>query len=171
MFSAPISFHRADLGWQRAPAMTNGRRLIIRMRLPQQISKLSPARLISRVDVRTRIVIIAMIPLLGFLANGVAFMTAQSEIESAFQSAHRAADVAEASREFKMALTAMRMGAREFAAHPSYDDVKAFAVAHDGAIKSLDAMANSIVVAQKDAITAMRTKVGALKESFSGLIR
>ena len=91
------------------------------MRLPLPIRKFSPARLISRLSVRARIVVIAMIPVIGFLANGIAFMSAQSEVEHAFHSAQQAAEVADASREFKMALTAMRMSAKEFAAHPSYD--------------------------------------------------
>ena len=86
--------------------------------MPLPIRKFSPARLVSRVTVRTRIIIIAMIPVIGFLANGVAFMTAQSEVEAAFRSVAQAAEVAEASREFKMALTAMRMSAKEFAARP-----------------------------------------------------
>jgi len=141
------------------------------MRLTLPISKFSPAHLVSRVTVRTRIIIIAMIPVLGFLANGVAFTTAQSESEAAFRSAHESAEVAEASREFKLALTAMRMSAKEFAAHPSYNDVTAFAVAYDNAIRFLDAMAGSKVIAQKSEVAAMQGKVAALKESFSGLIR
>ena len=72
------------------------------MRLPLPTSKFSPARLISRISVRARIIIIAMIPVIGFLANGVEYMVAQSEVEDAFHSAHQAAQVAEASREFKL---------------------------------------------------------------------
>ena len=142
------------------------------MRLPFPIRKFSPARLISRVSVRTRIIIIAMIPVIGFLANGVAFMTAQSEVEDAFHSAHQAAEVADASREFKLALTAMRMNAKEFAAHPSYDLVTAFGAAHDNAIRFLETMAVASANPQQRAeIAAMQTKVAALKDSFSGLIR
>jgi len=141
------------------------------MRLTLPISKFSPAHLISRVSVRTRIIIIAVIPVLGFLANGIAFMTAQSESEAAFRSAHDSAEVAEASREFKMALTAMRMSAKEFAAHPSYEDVTAFALAHDNAIRFLEAMAGASGIAKKGEIAAMQAKVATLKDSFSGLIR
>ena len=141
------------------------------MRLPTSIREFSPTRLVSQVSVRTRVIVIAIIPVLGFLANGIAFMTAQSEVAAAFRSAHESAAVAEASREFKLALTAMRMSAREFAAHPSYDDVTAFAGAHDNAIQFLEAMAGTSVVEQKNEVAAMHAKVAALKESFSGLIR
>jgi hypothetical protein len=63
------------------------------MRLPLPIRNFSPARLISRVSVLARIIIIAVIPVIGFLANGFGFMTAQSEVEDAFRSAHQAAEV------------------------------------------------------------------------------
>jgi methyl-accepting chemotaxis protein len=142
------------------------------MRLPLPTRKFSPARLISRVSVRARIVIIAMIPVIGFLANGLEFRSAQSEVEEAFHSAHQAAEVAEASREFKLALTAMRMSAKEFAARPSYDLVSTFGAAHDNAVRFLETMASASSGAQQKAeIAAMQTKVSALKDSFSGLIR
>src|SRR5262245_3862120 len=142
------------------------------MRLPLPISKLSPAGLISRVSVRTRIVIIAMIPVLGFLANGYEFMSAHSEVEDAFHGAHEAAEVAEASRELKLALTAMRMSAKEFAARPSYDLVGTTAAANDNAMRFLEAMTTAASSPeQKAEIAAMQIKVSSLKDSFSGLIR
>src|SRR5262245_54249139 len=118
------------------------------MGLPLQIRNFSPARLISRVSVRARIVIIAMCPVFGFLANGIEFRSAQSEVGRAFRSAHQAAEVAEASREFKLALTAMRMSAKQFAAHPSYDLVGAFGTAHDNAVRYLETMAGSSAAPQ-----------------------
>ena len=111
------------------------------MRPPLPIRKFSPARLISRISVRARIIIIAMVPVIGFLANGLEFRSAHSEVEESFHSAHQAAEVAEASREFKLALTAMRMNAKEFAARPSYDLVTAFGAAHDSAMRFLETMA------------------------------
>src|SRR2546423_13729306 len=80
----------------------------------------APSELISRISVRTRIVAIAVIPVIGFLANGIAFTSGEAEVGGAFQSAQQAAALADASREFKVALTSMRMSAKEFAAQPSY---------------------------------------------------
>jgi methyl-accepting chemotaxis protein len=141
------------------------------MGLPLSIRNLSPAALVSRVTVRTRIGLIAIIPVLGFLANGIAFTFGESGVQEAFQSAHQAAEVSDASREFKMALTGMRMSAKEFAGRPSYDLVNAFAVAHDTAARSLDAIDATSDAAQKAEIAAMKIKVATLKDSFSGLIR
>ena len=114
-----------------------------------------------------------MIPVIGFLANGVEFMVAQSEVEDAFRSAHQAAEVADASREFKMALAAMRMSAKEFAARPSYDLVDAFGDAHDNAVRVPrdDGERQRASAQERAEIAAMQTKVAALKDNFSGLIR
>src|ERR1700704_2527588 len=91
----------------------------------------SPSHLISRLSVRTRIVAIAVIPVIGFLANGIAFTSGETEIAGAFRSALQAAALADASREFKVALTSMRMGASEFATRLAYDLVNQFGVSHD----------------------------------------
>ena len=48
-------------------------------------------RLVSGLTVRTRIVVLAAIPLLGFLANGTAFTTGQAEVEDDFDSVKQAA--------------------------------------------------------------------------------
>ena len=62
----------------------------------------SPAPLIARVSVRTRIVVLALIPVIGFLANGMAFMVGEREVEHAFGTAEPAPPtLADASREFK----------------------------------------------------------------------
>ncbi|HZO47442.1 MAG TPA: HAMP domain-containing protein, partial [Xanthobacteraceae bacterium] len=79
--------------------------------------------------------------------------------------------MAEASREFKLVLAAMRMSAKEFAARPSYALVAAFGDAHDNAVRFLETMASASTSAQKPEIAAMQAKVAALKESFGGLIR
>ena len=66
----------------------------------------------------------------------------------------------------------MRMSAKEFAARPSYDLVTAFGAAHDNA-RALprDDGGRERERQQKAEIAAMQTKVAALKDSFSGLIR
>ena len=44
---------------------------------------ISPRLLISRVSVRTRIIALAIVPLIGFLANGVAFTSGKTEVDAA----------------------------------------------------------------------------------------
>jgi methyl-accepting chemotaxis protein len=140
------------------------------MRLPF-MGLASPSRLISRVSVRTRIIAIAVIPVIGFLANGIAFTSGETEIAGAFRSALQAAALADASREFKVALTSMRMSASEFATQPTYDLVNRFGASHDSALTSLDAIEAVIEPEQRGNIGILRVKVETLKSSFSSLIR
>ena len=131
----------------------------------------SPARLVSRISVRTRIVAIAVIPVIGFLANGIAFTSGETEVDGAFASALQAAALADASRDFKVALTAMRMSASEFAAQPAYDLVNRYGASHDSALKSLDTIDAATDPDERGDIGILRVKVETLKSSFSNLIR
>ena len=84
---------------------------------------LSLHRIITRISVRTRIIVLAAIPVVGFLVNGIAFTAGEREVESAFGTADRASDLAEASREFHGALIQMRVRDARFrrAAEPGAD--------------------------------------------------
>ena len=55
--------------------------------------KLSLYRVITRISVRTRIILLAAIPVGGFLVNGIAFTAGEREVESAFRTADRASDL------------------------------------------------------------------------------
>ena len=89
-----------------------------------------PTRFISALSVRARIVVLALIPVIGFLANGIAFTGRRSGGRQAFDSVRRAGVLAEASRDFKGALDRMRH-ARAGIAGPAglAHIVKAFAIA------------------------------------------
>src|SRR5262245_42291543 len=138
------------------------------MPLPRLIS---PRQLISSVSLRTRIAAIAVIPVLGFLANGAAFTSGETEIARAFESAQQAGRLADASQEFKAALAAMRTSAQQFAAQPSYELVRAFGENHDNASRTLD-MIEAAADSQPTAdIAILRSQVETLKMSFSSLIR
>jgi methyl-accepting chemotaxis protein len=122
------------------------------------------------VSVRTRIILLAIVPVIGFLANGIAFTSGKTEVDDAFESAQRAAVLADASREFKVALTTMRMSAKEFATQPTYDLVNLFGGSHDLALQSLDTIEATTDPQQRADIGILRVKVETLKGSFSSLI-
>jgi methyl-accepting chemotaxis protein len=138
-------------------------------RYRHSIGRLTPGKLFNSLSVRARIAAIAILPLVGFFANDFAFIAGESEVDDAFRSAHQAAEVADSSREFKVALTAMRMNAREFAADPSYEIVTVFGIANDDAMRALDVIDGTGVHASE--IRGLREKVAALKMRFSDLIR
>src|ERR1700675_1408721 len=73
----------------------------------------------SKISVRSRIVAIAVIPVIGFLTNGITFTAGETGVERAFLSAERATELADASEGFKAGLAAMRIGIRDLVADPS----------------------------------------------------
>ncbi len=73
---------------------------------------------------------LAAIPLLGFLANGTAFITGQAEVENAFASVSTPTTLAETSQDLKAALSGMRIVVRDFAAQPSTALVQSFEDIH-----------------------------------------
>jgi methyl-accepting chemotaxis protein len=131
---------------------------------------MSPRLLISKISVRARIIALAIVPVIGFLANGIAFTSGKTEVDAAFESAQQAAVLADASREFKVTLTTMRMSAKEFATQPSYDLVTLFGDSHDSALHSLDVIEATTDAEQRADIGILRVKVETLKASFSSLI-
>jgi methyl-accepting chemotaxis protein len=133
--------------------------------------KLSINRLISKVSVRTRIAILALIPVAGFLVNGVAFKTGGSEIESAFDIVKNAAALSDASREFRGALAAMGMRTREFAAEPSQELVKSFEAAHAVAMRTLHTIESFVNQSSKDKLAPLHGQLDDIVNQFRMMTR
>src|SRR5262245_31762438 len=98
----------------------------------------SLARVGTSLSVRARIIAIAVIPVLGFLVNGIAFTAGERAVDTAFQSAQQATALADASREFKNAIATLRVAAKDFVAKPAAPLVQAFDAAHEQASRQLD---------------------------------
>jgi methyl-accepting chemotaxis protein len=125
--------------------------------------------LVSRLSVRSRIAAIAVVPVVGFLANGLAFTSGETEVGRAFESVQSAAVLADASREFKAALARMQMASKDFVAQPADDEVAAFGAGYELASNSLDAIAASIDALQRDDIDAAHQALGEMKLNFDAL--
>ena len=76
------------------------------------------SRLVRALSVRTRILLIALIPVLGFAANGISFTAGEREVAEAFDRYRRADATADASHSLKEAISKMRIAARDFATDP-----------------------------------------------------
>ena len=121
------------------------------------LREFSLRQLVSRLSVRNRIAAIAVIPVVGFLANGIAFTGGETEVGNAFESVKSAAVLADASREFKAALARMQMASKDFVAQPSDAEVAAFERRpRCSRSDSLDAIAASIGAMQRDEIDMAR---------------
>src|ERR1700722_12946164 len=119
-----------------------------------------PQQLITKLSVRSRIAAIAVVPVIGFLANGLAFTGGETQVGSAFESVQGAAVLADASREFKAALARMQMASKDFVVQPADDVAAAFGAGYETASNSLDAIAASIDALQRDDIGAAHQALG-----------
>jgi methyl-accepting chemotaxis protein len=129
------------------------------------------ARFFSRLSVRGRIIVLGVIPVIGFLANGLAFLSGDAEVGNAFDSVHRNTIVSDASRDLKTGLLTMRARTIQFVARPSDAEVKDFDEGQDLAIRSLDLIQSTLTSSQQDMITPLRITVRDLKTSFASLVR
>ncbi len=128
------------------------------------------ARIFSKLSVRARIIVLGVIPVIGFLANGIAFVSGDAEVGNAFDSVHRNTVVSDASRDLKTGLLMMRASTIEIVAHPSDAEVKDFDEGQDMAIRSLDRIQSTLNSSEQDTITPLRITVRDLKTSFGSLV-
>jgi methyl-accepting chemotaxis protein len=103
-----------------------------------------PSRLLSSFSVSTRIVVLALIPVAGFLANGLTYVAGEGEVATAFATVNSSSALANASRDFKSAVAAMRIVVKDFSIAPSDGLVENYEKAHALALRSLDFIATSI---------------------------
>src|SRR5690348_9976303 len=126
-------------------------------------------RLLTSLSVRTRIVVLALIPVAGFLANGITYMSGEDSVGKAYAIVQRSDDLASASRDFKTAVTTMRLTVKDFDASPSQDLIDKFTSAYGGALNSLATIAvlnNSLA----PDIAGLHNDVEALRANFDTLV-
>jgi methyl-accepting chemotaxis protein len=129
------------------------------------------AQSIASVSVRTRIIGLALVPVVGFLANGIAFTAGQSGVTDAFGNVGTAAALADASREFKLTLASMQIAAKDYIAQPSDQRAKAFEAAQTLTTSNFDkiaATANGTL--PQDIRDQVRQRLGELRLSFDYLV-
>ena len=128
-------------------------------------------RLLTSISVRTRIIVLALIPVVGFLANGLTYVSGEGDVGTAFETVKHSGALADASRDFKSAVTTMRIIVKDFSANPSNNLVVSFEQAHALALHSLDAIAASIDRRHAENIVGLRKDVMALRGTFTELVR
>ncbi len=127
-------------------------------------------RLVSSLSVRTRIIVLAVIPVVGFLANGITYISSERDTGAAFQTVKNAATISAASRDFTSSVAAMRIAVKDFTATPSAELVAGFSQALTSAIKSLDALDGAMDSNLGDTIISLRKDLLKLKDNFDALV-
>ena len=105
-------------------------------RRPRRLRDFHPVRMIRALSVRARILLIVAIPVVGFVANGISFITGEKEVAETFERYQSADATAEASHSLKEAIGQMRIAARDFENDPTADAVAAFEAANAAAVKN-----------------------------------
>jgi len=141
---------------------------------PQRSLSLLPvinrlARLLTSFSVRTRIIVLALIPVVGFLANGLTYLSGERAIGHAFHTVKQARALADASREFKIAVAAMRIAVKNFEVEP-HQMIDSFASSQRLANDSLATIEGSIGGKQSDDIAALHQAIDKLKKNFDQLV-
>ncbi|HWF96269.1 MAG TPA: hypothetical protein VG291_15035, partial [Xanthobacteraceae bacterium] len=120
----------------------------------------------SWISVRSRIIAIAVVPVIGFLANGIAFTAGETGVENAFESVKQATALADASEEFKAGLAAMRIGLRDFVTAPNQDSIAAFDAGNRQASQSLAAIESQESGADRAVLTTLNRSIAAARDNF-----
>jgi methyl-accepting chemotaxis protein len=128
-------------------------------------------RLLTTFSVRTRIILLAVIPVVGFLANGLTYFAGENDVANAFAAASRSSALADASRDFKTSVSGMRIIVKDFSASPSDNLVVSFEQAHGFAQRSLDTIAGSVDGNHADNISSLRKDVMDLRVNFADMVR
>ena len=138
--------------------------------MPLQILRaISPRRIASKLSVRARIVLITLIPVIGFLANGLTYVSGEREVDAAFGSFTQATTRADASRDFKRAVVTIQAAARSFAEHlrPGYLEILADA---QGAAAAEFAIIQRLSDGSRQSnLDAVAHTLKRLRENFDGL--
>jgi methyl-accepting chemotaxis protein len=140
-----------------------------------RISKLSiPANWISRIlasfSVRTRLIVLALVPVAGFLANGLTYTVGEGEVGKAFQTVQASNALADASQDFKIAISEMRLASKDFAAAPKGEVVTAYTVAEAAAFKWLDVIEASSDGMRNEDLAGLRAQLSAIKKNFDSMV-
>ena len=128
-------------------------------------------RLLFSFSVRTRIIVLALVPVAGFLANGLTYVAGERDVGVAVKTANQSRQLADASRDFKIAVAAMRIAAKDFTVAPHGTLVDAFDASQDQAAQAASTSStHSIGGMRADDIAALRELLGELKDNFAKLV-
>jgi methyl-accepting chemotaxis protein len=128
-------------------------------------------RMLASFSVRTRIVLLALIPVAGFVANGFTYTSGEGDVGRAFGEFNRSAALADASRDFKTSVASMRIVVKDFSVKPSDSLVASFEYAFAVAERNLDTIQTSVDKGRAESIAGMSRDLSALREEFNNLVR
>ena len=125
-------------------------------------------RLLATFSVRTRIIVLALVPVVGFLANGLTYVAGEDDVGHAFDTVGQAHALADASRDLKIAIASMRIAVKDFGRDQN-SLLDAFGQSQQLAKKSLDSIEASIGGEHADDLVALRQELADIKNNYDKL--
>ena len=125
-------------------------------------------RLLTTFSVRTRLIVLAMVPVVGFLANGLTYIAGEDDVGHAFETVDRSHALADASRDLKIAIASIRIAVKDFARGQN-TLLDAFGQSQQLAGKSLDAIETSIGGIHSEDLVALRQELADINQNYKTL--
>lgn len=117
-------------------------------------------------SVRAQIIILAAIPVFGFLANGVSFELNERQVDRAFENSATSWRLIEAGLQLKGALTILQGVSREFSNQPSADLIQSFDAAYQSANDSIAVLDRSSDSGNKGTIEGLSDQLIEMQKKF-----
>jgi methyl-accepting chemotaxis protein len=127
------------------------------------------SRLLATFSVRTRLIALALLPVVGFLGNGLTYNAGEDEVDQAFQTVKQSAALADASRDFKSAISEMRITVKDFAIAPKPELAIAFTAAETAASRWLNTAASINGMRGQD-LAGVQAQLAAIKTNFDSMV-
>ena len=127
-------------------------------------------RLLTSFSVLSRIIVLATIPVVGFPANGLTYVAGESGVATTFVAVKRSGALADASRNFKSAVSEMRIIVKDFSAKPNDTLVQNYEKVRQVALRSLDFIATTIDSSHAETIMRLDKDVTVLHAAFVKLV-
>src|SRR3569833_4450562 len=128
-------------------------------------------RLLSSLSVRSRSVVLALIPVAGFAANGITYLSGEDAVGRAFRTVQQSNELADASRDFKSAVNTMRIVVKDFSAKPTDALIVDFEGAQGLALHSLEVVTGILDKRLAGNIDGLRADLDGLQKNFDTLVR
>ena len=122
-------------------------------------------------SVRARILILALIPVIGLAVIGFVFVTGERNVAAAFETVKASGELANASRELKGSLAAMRIASRDYAEGKERTLKQAFADNYNNALASLKVIEQFAGNDESKTVASLRGALITLASNFDYLVQ
>lgn len=127
-------------------------------------------RVVQSISVRNRIIVLALIPLIGFLGNAISFGSGEKDVNAAFDRFKLSTEIVDASRRFNDAITNIRLAAKDYSANPGPQPIDRFNTHYSDAFQQLATIAGAIGVKQKENVAQLKQGLEYIEDLFGMLL-